>query len=159
MNARPRFLLSVLTMGLLVTSLGCARKGGEQTAAEKPAKSEAAKSTTASKVEARPKATETVASTDHVRLIDNKCVQFEPHWTSISIGHSLTWTSELKAPVTIHVAAGAFDRTEFVVRPGASFTTGPALKAGMFTMWSEPAACQEISRGAQGTGPGVTIKE
>jgi len=98
-------------------------------------------------------------ATNHVRLRPHGCVQFEPHWTTIHVGQSLTWHSDLKTSVTIHVPVGAFDRTEYVVRAGQNVSTGPARARGTYPMWSDPAACQGIARGVQGSGPGVTVSE
>jgi hypothetical protein len=74
------------------------------------------------------------------------------------VGQSLVWHSELKSPVTIHVSPGAFDRSEYVVRPGAIVSTSPARVAGSYSMWSEPTACQGIPRGVRESGPGVTVE-
>jgi hypothetical protein len=68
------------------------------------------------------------------------------------------FSSELKSPVTIHVSPGAFDKTEYLVRPGAIMSTALARVAGSYSMWSEPAACQGEPLGARGTGPGVTVE-
>ena len=62
------------------------------------------------------------------------------------------------SPVTLHVSAGAFDKTEYVVRPGGSITAGPARAAGSYTVWSEPAACQGPPRGVRGSGPGISVE-
>lgn len=98
------------------------------------------------------------ASTGRIRLTDTGCISFEPQWTTLRVGQSLTWSSDLKTPVTIHISGGAFDKTEFVVRPGGTITTGPARASGSFTIWSEPGACQGPPRGVQGSGPGVTVE-
>jgi len=98
------------------------------------------------------------AGANHVRLLQRGCVQFEPQWTTIHVGQTLTWHSELAGPVTIHVAAGAFEGTEFIVRAGQSLTTGPARAPGSFSIWSGPAACQGAPLGPHGSGPGVTIE-
>jgi hypothetical protein len=98
------------------------------------------------------------APTNHVRLTAHGCIQFEPHWSDIHIGQSLVLVSELKSPVTIHVSPGAFDKSEYMVRPGATLTTGPARAEGSYSMWSEPAACQGAPVGAHGSGPGVTVE-
>jgi plastocyanin len=93
----------------------------------------------------------------HIRLIQKGCIEFEPQWTAIRVGQSLTWHSRLKRRVTIHVTPGAFGRTAFVVGPGGTVSTGPARGVGAFSMWTKPAACQGTPRGVQGAGPGVAI--
>ena len=165
----PQPLLGVLLSLLLIASAGCGSRTGESTtersqpspdsgATAATKSGEAHQATPAARPsEAQPKA-EPVAQTGHVRLLQKACVQFEPQWISIGVGQSLTWDSELKAPVTIHVTAGAFDKTEFVVRPGASVKSGPARAANDYAIWTAPAACQGAPRGARGSGPGVTVE-
>jgi plastocyanin len=97
------------------------------------------------------------AGANHVRLIQRGCVQFEPQWTTIQVGQTLTWHSELGVPVTIHLPAGAFEATEFIVRAGQSLTTGPARAAGAYPITSQPNACQGAPLGPRGSSPGVTI--
>ena len=96
--------------------------------------------------------------TTRVRLTQKGCVQFEPYWTHIRVGQSLTVQSDLKSPVTMSVSAGAFDRTEYVVRAGASMSTGPARSPGSYSIWTKPTACQRAPRGVEGSGPGVTVE-
>jgi len=93
-----------------------------------------------------------------VLLTDKGCVDFQPHWVSLQAGQSLTWRSELKSAITIHVTPGAFDKAEYEIHPGASVSTGPARSAGSFTIWTDPAACQTAPHGPEGPGPGVTIE-
>jgi hypothetical protein len=95
---------------------------------------------------------------NRVRLTQHGCIRFEPQWSDIHVGQSLEWYSELKSTVTIHVSAGAFDKTEYVVGPGAMVSTGPARAAGSYSIGSEPAACQGAPLGARGSGPGVTVE-
>lgn len=103
--------------------------------------------------EARPS-----AQSNRVRLTQRGCVEFEPRWAKIRVGQSLSWHSELKVSVTLHVPTGAFDRMEYVVRPGQTVSTGPARSPGSYPVWTAPAACQGIARGVQGSGPGVTVE-
>jgi len=166
-----RHIETVLLSLLLVASAGCGSRSGESTTGgsqSSPDSGATSSATTksgeehkatpaAQSTEAQPKAAP-VAQAGHVRLISKGCVQFEPHWVSIGVGQSLTWDSELKAPVTIHVTAGAFDKTVFVVRPGASVKSGPARAANDYAVWTEPAACQGAPRGSRGSGPGVTVE-
>jgi plastocyanin len=97
------------------------------------------------------------AGANHVRLVQRGCVQFDPQWTTLQVGQTLTWHSELGVPVTIHVPAGAFGTTEYIVRAGQSLTTGPARAPGTYAITSEPNACQGAPLGPRGSSPGVTI--
>jgi hypothetical protein len=94
-----------------------------------------------------------------INLVDRGCVSFEPHWTTIRVGQSLTFHSELKKSVTIHVPPGIFDHDEYVVGPKKTVRTGPAQEPGDHGMWSLPAACQAAPHGVQGAGPGVTVED
>ena len=148
---------------LLVVAAGCGTKGAEHkpVALSKTGSPKAPAPASPSK-DARRAADHRVASaepTNRVHLINKGCVQLEPHWTTVRVGQSLEWRSELKTPVTIHVSPGAFDKTEYIVRAGASVSTGPARGRGPYSIWTEPAACQGIARGVQGSGPGVTVAE
>ena len=96
---------------------------------------------------------------ESIRLVDRGCISFEPHWTTIRVGQSLTWHSDLKTTVTIHVPPGAFDQTEFVVPAHGTVHSGPAQNPGDHNMWSTPGACQAAPLGVQGAGPGVTVEE
>ena len=93
-----------------------------------------------------------------VILTSRGCVEFEPNWTTLQVGQSLSWRSELKTPVTIHVSSGAFDHEQYVVRPGAVVHTTPARHSGSYSIWTEPAACQTAPHGVQGPGPGLEVK-
>lgn len=146
-----------------------ARSGGgtkrETKTAQKPAAKAAPKSAqkpaekSAEKPAEKPaKPVAAVSGGGHIRLIDRGCVSFEPHWTTIRVGQSLTWHSELKKAVTIHVPPGAFERTEYVVPARGSAHTGPAQDPGDHGMWAMPAACQAAPHGVLGAGPGVTIE-
>ena len=107
---------------------------------------------------AASKATEPAAGGGTIVLTDRGCVEFEPHWATIRVGQSLTWRSQLKKPVTIHVGDGTFDRSEFVVPARGTVRTGPAREAGDHAMWSLPSACQAAPHGVQGAGPGVSVQ-
>jgi len=167
---RSRLVLAVLVALFVFASIGCGGGGGESTANRSESDSLAS---SAGGEEAQPApadhgpAATTSSSADHaapaaqagvVRLVDKGCVQFEPHWITIAPGQTVTWVSELKAPVTVHVDAGAFNKTEFVVRPGARVTSGPAGSAKDYKVWTEPNACQGAPLGARGAGPGLTVE-
>lgn len=133
-------------------------------AAEKPAAAEKsaggkhgseAKATAAVRTEPAP--APPAGPSNHVYLSDRTCVHFEPHWATVHVGQALTVTSRLEVPVTLHVTSGAFETSTYVLKPGQTVTTGPARDAGRFTMWTEPAACQEIPRGGEGA-PGVIVE-
>ena len=126
---------------------GGSGSGGAKSSAKASAKA-------ADKTDAKP---QTTAADGHVQLRDRGCVAFEPHWTRIQPGQSVTWHSNLKKQVTIHVPPGVFDQTEFTVRPGGTVRTGPAKEPGDHALWSLPAACQAAPHGVQGAGPGVTV--
>ena len=57
---------------------------------------------------------------DMAEVIHLDRVCFEPQWTSVRVGQSVTWHSELKSPVRIYVSPGVFARASFLVRPGAT---------------------------------------
>jgi plastocyanin len=171
---RGVWLVTALILSLAVA--GCGAKGKEPVvdnepkenmspkAAMKPSGgsgSEAARAPekAATKTGAKPAPSgEIAASGGRVELRDRGCIAFEPHWSTIRVGQTLTWHSTLKKPVTIHVPPGVFDRTEYVVRPGGTARTGPAKEPGDHALWSMPAACQAAPHGVQGAGPGVTIE-
>lgn len=94
-----------------------------------------------------------------ITLSDKRCIRFEPQWTNVRMGQSVTWHSELKAPVRIYVSPGVFARASFLVRPGATVTTGPARSVGRFSFWTEPTACRDCPRGVLLAGPGVRVQE
>ena len=157
-----RSSLQLVTVVLLIAAAGCATKrvkeksAGTQHGADSSAMAHAgvkheAKESTAGH------ATVPAGATNRVRLTQHGCIRFEPQWSDIAVGQPLVLYSQLKSPVTIHVSPGAFAKSEFVVRPGAVVTTGPARVSGSYSMWSEPAACQGPPLGARGSGPGVTV--
>ena len=100
----------------------------------------------------------TTGGANHVRILEQGCVQFEPRWAEIAVGSSINWTSEAKQPVTIHFPAGVFSRSEFTVPPGGRLASGPALKAGAYPLWTSPSSCQDAPLGARGSGPGVAVE-
>jgi plastocyanin len=169
---RSRLLLGMLAALFVFASLGCGGGGGESTATQSETSTDAPASTAGgedapptpsdpgqaatSSSAADPAAT--AAEPGVVRLVDKGCVQFEPHWVTIAPGQTVTWVSELTAPVTVHVDAGAFAKTQFVVRPGARVTSGPAGTAKDYKVWTEPNACQGAPLGARGSGPGVAVQ-
>ena len=135
--------------------------GAKAKSAQKPATKAAPKSTEKSAEKPAEKPAKPVAAVSgggHIRLIDRSCVSFEPHWTTIRVGQSLTWHSELKKAVTIHVPPGAFERDEYVLPARGTIHTGPAQEPGDYGMWTMPAACQAAPHGVQGAGPGVTVE-
>jgi len=146
---------------LLIAAAGCSKKGTQKSAAAQHGGDSSATASPGARNDAAPRAARHEASpaaANHVRLTQHGCIQFEPPWSDIHVGQTLVFFSDLKAPVTVHVASGAFEQAQFVVRPGASVSTGAARAAGSYSMWSEPAACQGAPLGARGTGPGVTVE-
>lgn len=93
-----------------------------------------------------------------VTLNDKVCVQFDPMWTRLRVGETVTWHSNLKKTVTIYVSPGVFSHDNFVVRPGATVHTGPVRSQGDWAFWTEPAACHEEPRGVLAAGPGVFVE-
>lgn len=163
--------LAALMTGIAIAAVSCgSQPAGESANATAGSSSEPAATTTAAtrstsaRAESdaratRPRQEAPVATRGgRIRLTDTGCVTFEPQWTTVNVGQSLTWTSAMKTPVTIHISGGAFDRSEYVVRPGGTISTSPARTSGSFTIWSEPTACQGPPRGIQGSGPGVTVE-
>lgn len=94
-----------------------------------------------------------------ITLSNKRCIEFEPQWTSVRIGQSVTWHSDLKSPITIYVSPGVFSKVSFIVRPGATVSTGPARAVGRFSFWTEPSACRDAPRGVLLSGPGVAVNE
>lgn len=148
-----------------VTARPAANDGDATQTAEKPAVTKGAETRRASASStkrgdqsARP-ATDAVRRSNRVLLVDKGCVQMNPQSVSIEVGESIEWHSSLDKPVTIHVNGSAFERAEFVVRPGATVRSGPARTRGTFSIWSEPAACQGMARGVHGSGPSVTVAD
>jgi hypothetical protein len=159
------FLLLALVAGCQARNRSADSASETKTAAaEKPAATEksaggkhASQAKTTVAVHAEPEPELQAGPANHVYLSDRTCVHFEPHWATVHVGQGLTVTSRLKVPVTLHVMSGAFEKSAFVLKPGETVTTGPAHDAGKFTMWTEPAACQEIPRGGEGA-PGVIVE-
>jgi plastocyanin len=155
--------LTALAMVLLIGSAGCGAQGGKSTASSTPPAAEKGGSANAGSHAATrtgkttPARAASAPGASRIRLSQAGCIQFEPHWMDLEAGKSVTWTSELATPVTIHVTAGAFDKTEFVIRPGQTVSSGPARTPGTYSFWSEPGACQGVPRGVRGAGPGLTV--
>lgn len=168
-------LAAALILSLTFAAAGCGSGGKKETVAdnesavpekhpsappaaaggdEKPAKS----ATPAPAPQTASKAAAPAGAGGTIVLTDRGCVEFAPHWATIRVGQSLTWRSQLKKPVTIHVTAGTFDREEFVVPARGTVRTGPAREAGDHAIWSLPGACQAAPHGVQGAGPGVSVE-
>ena len=153
-----------LTAVLLIAAAGCGKQRVERKSASTHAGHDSMATSADTRRSTKGNATGATRSdeartgpTNRVRLTYKGCVQFEPQWASISVGQSMTWSSGLKQRVTIHVSPGAFDKTEYVVSAGATVSSGPARRSGSFSIWTDPAACQGVPRGAQGPEPGVLV--
>lgn len=170
MSAWQRVALGALAGFIITASNGCSIQRAERDSAGTEGGSASKKTTAAAgtkgtaKTSAKSAATsgagtsaKSVGGVHRVRLTERGCVQLEPHWTDLGIGESIEWRSDLGHSVTIQVAQGAFDQTEYVVRPGATVQTGPARAAGSFAISTEPATCQGIPRGVRGASPGLTV--
>jgi len=155
--------LCAVAATLLIASSGCGKKGVEHhEAAVTPASDSTSAANTGHRSSVKTGAAHSEArssvATNRVVLTQRGCVQFEPQWVTVHVGQSVTWHSDLKSPVTIHVSPGGFDRSEFVVRPGANASSGPAKSTGSYSVWTEPAACQGSPRGVRGSSPGVEVE-
>lgn len=158
---------ALLTILLVAAVAGC----GTQQTAQAPAGSKSEEATgatggTGATVVATAHGTAThAAGSAHagaihrITISDRRCIDFEPQWTSLRVGQSVVWRSELKKPVTIYVSPGVFDRISFTVRPGATVSTGPARSVGRYSFWTEPSACRDAPRGVLMAGPGVRVQE
>jgi hypothetical protein len=93
-----------------------------------------------------------------VTLNDRVCVEFDPLWTRLRVGETVTWHSNLKKTVTIYVSPGVFSRDHYVIHPGATVHTSPVRQQGDWAFWTEPAACHEEPRGVLAAGPGVFVE-
>ena len=158
-----RPLNALLSLILLAAVAGCGTKNTEQSSQGSPSQGGSSTEATvvaASESPAPHPATRRRSGTINVITLSNKrCIQFEPQWTSVRIGQSLTWRSDLKTTMTIYVSPGVFARESFRVRPGATVSTGPALAEGRYSFWTEPSACREAPRGVLLAGPGVQVRE
>jgi len=100
------------------------------------------------------------AGTVHrITLSARRCIRFDPQWTSIRVGQSLTWHSDLKTPLTIYISPGIFPHDHYTIGPGQTVSTGPAQSPGRYSFWTEPCACREAPRGVLLAGPGVRVQE
>jgi plastocyanin len=153
--------LYAVAAALLIASAGCGTKAAvHNESAVTPASdsTSTAKAGKSAKAGAAHSEARSSGPTNRVVLTEKGCVQFEPLWATAQVGQPVTWRSELKSPVTIHVSPGGFDRSEFVVKPGASVSSGPARSTGSYSIWTDPASCQGSARGVQGSGPGVKVE-
>ena len=164
---RSRLVLGVLVPLFVFASIGCGSRTETTTEHTGDSTGSAASATTetpasdgagASAAKATSESATPAGEPGVVRLVDKGCVQFEPHWITIAPGQTVTWVSELKAPVTVHVDAGAFSKTAFVVSPGGRVTSGPAGTVKDYKVWTEPNACQGAPLGARGAGPGIAVQ-
>lgn len=160
-----RTVSAALTALLVVAVAGCGSQKTEQASVTPSSDGAPTVSATVAASTEQPTTTTAVArrgraGTIHrITLTDKRCIRFEPQWTDVRLGQSVTWHSELKAPLTIYVSPGVFKRDHYLVRPGATVSTGPALAAGRYSFWTEPAACREAPRGVLMAGPGVRVQE
>jgi len=161
-----RIATALLTILLLIAVDGCGARHDEQASVASPGEdqSSASGSATSSAQAAVAEnggtpATRRAGIVHRITLTDRCCIRFEPQWTSVHVGQSVSWHSELKSPIRIYVSPGVFDRMSFLVRPGATVNTGPARSVGRFSFWTEPSACRDMPRGVLLAGPGVRVRE
>ena len=161
--------LPALVLAASLPLASCGTNGAESKDTAQPASSESkmesgsqgsadAGSAAARKDASRATSTSASAGTHTVRLTRSGCVEFEPVWTDLRVGETVTFHSTLDVPITLHLSGDAFGRAEYVVRPGGTVRTGPAKGTGTFTIQSEPRSCQGAPRGVRGSGPGVMIE-
>jgi hypothetical protein len=167
----PAAACALLTILLMTAMTGCGARQTEQASTGSTSTSQDATSSevtssdqqtvvaTAQEPGHRLGGSKPRASTHRVILSDRGCVRFEPQWTNVHVGQSITWHSDLKTAMTIYVTPGIFARDHFLVRPGATVSSGPALAPGRYSFWTEPSACREAPRGVLLAGPGVRVQE
>lgn len=162
--------LAFLAILLLIAAPGCGARKADQSATSSQSSDGSNTQTmvvaNAPEAGARPgapqpgtpawKASHTV---HHITLTDHECVRFEPQWTRVHVGEAITWHSDLTTPLRIYVSPGIFSRESFLIRPGATVSSGPAKAPGRYSFWTEPSACREAPRGVLLAGPGVKVAE
>jgi hypothetical protein len=158
-----RPLIPLLASLLLVGLLGCGTRHSEQSSAGAPADDGSAAGTTvvATAEEPAPRLSRPgrAGRVHQVTLSDRRCIRFDPQWTNVRVGESVSWHSDLGKTVRIYISPGVFAKESYLVRPGATVNTGPALAAGRYSFWTEPSACREAPRGVLLAGPGVKVQE
>ena len=158
-----RAVSALATMLLLIAVAGCGSRPHEQAADTSVSLGEPSADTpvAASVEEPQPRMAraEKAGLVHQITLTNRRCIRFEPQWTTVYVGQSVTWHSQLKRPLRIYVSPGVFDRMSFVVRPGTTVSTGPARAAGHFSFWTEPCACRESPLGVLLPGPGVRVRD
>ena len=152
-----------LTLLLLTALAGCGTEHSEQASQSSPSQEDSSGETAVIAANEasipHPVASRRSGTVNVITLSNERCIRFEPQWTNVRIGQSITWRSELKSTMTIYVSPGVFARENFRVRPGATVSTGPALAEGRYSFWTEPSACREAPRGVLLAGPGVRVRE
>ena len=165
LGTHGRLKVALLTIPLLTAVVGCGAKHSEQAKADAPSEGLSPASAPATVVAmaqdavAQVRGSKPTGPVHRITLTDKRCIRFEPQWTNVRVGQSVTWHSDLKAPVRIYVSPGVFAKASFLVRPGATITTGPAHSVGRFSFWTEPSACRDCPRGVLLAGPGVRVQE
>lgn len=170
-----RSVIALLSILLLTALAGCGSQKTEQASLDSGSNpsnqsTQSAQTTDGSSTQAMAAATTQTPGTHATRrgrtgtvhritLTDKRCIRFDPQWTDVRMGQSVTWHSELKSSLTIYVSPGVFSKESFLVRPGATISTGPALATGRYSFWTEPSACREAPRGVLLSGPGVRVQE
>jgi hypothetical protein len=169
LKAPGRGPASALVAVLLLAGVaGCGARKSEQVSGTSKAEGESSAQATVVAAAQTPategaatmiRASSPVGPIHRITLSDKRCIRFEPQWTSVRMGQSVTWHSDLKSPIRIYVSPGVFARASFLVRPGATVSTGPARSVGRFSFWTEPSACRDCPRGVLLAGPGVRVQE
>ena len=156
-------VLALLTILLLTAVVGCGGKHTEQASVDPQSQGGslpgATVTATGQASASQMAGSGRTRSIHRITLTDHRCIRFDPQWTSVRIGQSIAWHSDLKRTVRIYVSSGVFAKESFLVRPGATVSTGPALATGRYSFWTEPSACREAPRGVLLAGPGVRVQE
>lgn len=169
MALAPAAACALLTILLMTAMTGCGARQTEQastgstsqnaTSSEVTSSDQQTVVATAQEPGNRLAVSKPRGMTHRILLSDRGCVRFEPQWTNVHVGQAITWHSDLKSAMTIYVTPGIFARDHFLVRPGATVSSGPALAPGRYSFWTEPSACREAPRGVLLAGPGVRVQE
>lgn len=164
---------AALTLFVLLAAAGCGARHTDQTSAALPPDNESSSKETVAastqqepgqvtggQVMASPGARARKAGIVHkITLSQRRCIRFDPQWTSIHVGQSVSWHSDLKTPLTIYISPGIFPHDNYTIRPGQTVSTGPAKSPGRYSFWTEPCACREAPRGVLLAGPGVRVQD
>jgi hypothetical protein len=146
---------------LLVAAYGCGARQADQssTASRSDGQSSSQVATAQDPAMRTPGYTGSARPIHQIHLTSHGCIRFEPQWTEVRVGQTVTVRSDLRKPVRIYVSPGVFARDNYLVGPGATISMGRVREAGRYSFWTEPAACREAPRGVLMAGPGVRVQD